>query len=165
MRILWFSMPFYKIKALIFKETWNILFNFQIQLLGPSQSVVHCLCGKAEPHCFFLLYPPAPTYSLKTYKGVERNANLEEGGTFQRNSTLPQLHLEMPFWSNNKKEILKLWAGNKLLSTYCPAEEISFLLSLSLCHSFESLLGWKSRLEVASPYPSQVSPGPQFYFH
>ena len=89
-----------------FQRKWNILFNFQIQLLGPSQSMVHCLCGKAEPHCFFLLSPTVPTYSLKTYKGVERNANLGEGGTFQ-SSILPQPHLEMPLWSNNKKGNVK----------------------------------------------------------
>lgn len=122
MRTLWLSMPFCKIKALIFKETWNILFNFQIQLLGPSQSVVHCLCGTAEPHCFFLLYPSAPTYSLKTYKGVERKANLEEGGTFQRSSIFPQPHLEMPVWSNNKKGNIKTLSRKQtvkyLLSTW-----------------------------------------------
>lgn len=51
--------------------------------------------------------PPVPTYSLKTYKGVERNANLGEGGTFQ-SSILPQPHLEMPLWSNNKKGNIKI---------------------------------------------------------
>lgn len=51
------------------------------------------------------LPPGAPTYSLKTYKRVERNANLG-GGTFQ-SSILPQPHLEMPLWSNNKKGNIK----------------------------------------------------------
>lgn len=143
---------------------WNIRFNFQIHLLGPSQSTFHCLCGKAEPQCFFLLSLPALTYSLKTYKGVERNTNLGKGGTFQRSSILSQLHLEMPLWSNNKKEIVKPSAGNKLSSTYCPPQRISFPPSLP-SHSFESLLGCKSRLEVASPHPPRVSPRPQLCFH
>lgn len=163
MRMLWFSMPFCKIKALIFNETWNILFNFQIQLLGPSQSMVHCLCGKAEPHCSFLLSPPAPTYSLKTYKRVERNANLG-GGTFQ-SSILPQPHLEMPLWSNNKKGNIKTLSRKQtvkhLLSTW---ENLSPSVCITL-PLFESLLGWKSRLEVASPCPPRVFPGPQFCFH
>lgn len=139
--------------------------SFQLSNPPSGPKSVHVPLSLWKGRASVLLFsPPALTYSLKTYKGVERNTNLGKGGTFQRSSILPQLHLEMPLWSNNKKEIVKPSAGNKLSSTYSPPQRISFPPSLP-SHSFESLLGWKSRLEVASPHPPQVSPRPQLCFH
>lgn len=128
--------------------------SFQLSNPTSGPKSVHGPLSLWEGRASLLLSSlPCPHLLSKTYKR-ERNANLG-GGTLEFYT--PNPIWKCPYGQTTKKEILKLWAGNKLLHLLSTWENLSPSVCITL-PLFESLLGWKSRLEVASPCPPRSLP-------